>query len=98
MLGDGMESAMPGPTLLLYSRTGCHLCDEMKTIVQPLAREFSCALEEVDISTDPALETRFGHDIPVLYINDRKAFKYRLTARELRRRLRDEAGRAARAS
>jgi len=44
-------------------------------------------LEQIDISTDPELESRFGQEIPVLFVNGRKAFKYRLTAGELRRRL-----------
>jgi glutaredoxin len=76
--------------LTLYSRPGCHLCEEMKEIVYPVARELGCALAEVDISSDPALETRYGTEIPVLLVNDRKAFKYRLTERELRKRLRSE--------
>ena len=44
-------------------------------------------LAEIDISTDPALEARFGQEIPVLFVNGRKAFKYRVTAGELRRKL-----------
>ncbi|MBI3796610.1 MAG: glutaredoxin family protein [Deltaproteobacteria bacterium] len=48
-------------------------------------------LEETDISLDPELEARFGQEIPVLFINGRKAFKYRLTAGELRRRLARES-------
>ena len=44
-------------------------------------------LEKIDIFTDPELEIRFGQEIPVLFVNGRKAFKYRLTASELRRKL-----------
>jgi glutaredoxin len=79
-------------TLTLYARPGCHLCDEMKAIVHPLAGQFGCGFEEVDISGDAELETRFGLEIPVLFVNGRKAFKYRLTERELRRRLQLERG------
>lgn len=75
-------------TLRLYSRPECHLCVEMKAVVVPLAREFGAPLEEVNIETDPALEAQFGQDIPVLFINGRKAFKYRVSERELRARLR----------
>jgi glutaredoxin len=74
----------------LYSRPGCHLCDEMKVIVEALVGDFGVVLEEVDITKDPELESRYGQEIPVLEINGRKAFKYRLTERELRRRLRAE--------
>ena len=73
--------------LALYSRPGCHLCEEMKEIVYPVAREMGCTVTEIDISGDPGLEARYGTEIPVLCVNDRKAFKYRLTERELRKRL-----------
>jgi glutaredoxin len=76
--------------LTLYTRPECHLCDDMKGIVYLLARELGCVLEEVDISGDAELEGRFGTEIPVLFVNGRKAFKYRLTERELRKRLRKE--------
>jgi glutaredoxin len=75
-------------TLTLYTRPGCHLCDEMKDVVEPVARDYACTLEEIDISGDAALEGRFGQEIPVLFVDGRKAFKYHLTERELRRRLR----------
>jgi len=48
-------------------------------------------LEEIDISTDPELEIRFGQEIPVLFVNGRKAFKYRLTVSELHRKLARES-------
>jgi glutaredoxin len=76
--------------LTLYSRRGCHLCEAMKEVAAPVVRELGCTLVEVDISSDPALEARYGTEIPVLLVNDRKAFKYRLTERELRKRLRAE--------
>ncbi len=74
--------------LTLYSRPGCHLCDDMKAVVAPVARDLGYALCEVDISGQPELEARFGQEIPVLFIGDRKAFKYRLTESALRERLR----------
>lgn len=81
---------MAGGTLTLYSRAGCHLCEDMKAVVEPVAQELGWAIEAVDISGDPALEAEFGMEIPVLFVNGRKAFKYRVDARELRRRLRRE--------
>lgn len=74
--------------LTLYSRPGCHLCDDMKAIVTPVARELGGTVREVDIAGQPELESRFGQEIPVLFIGERKAFKYRLTESALRRRLR----------
>ncbi len=81
---------MVSAALTLYSRPGCHLCDEMKEILYPVARACHCTVAEVDISGDPDLEARYGTEIPVLLINGRKAFKYRLTERALRARLRAE--------
>jgi thiol-disulfide isomerase/thioredoxin len=82
--------------LQLLSRPGCHLCDEMKAVVQPLAQEVGAVLDEINIAGDPALESEYGLQIPVLLINGRKAFKYRLTERELRARLRREGGEGVR--
>jgi glutaredoxin len=88
--GDGMQTAMATVALALYTRPGCHLCDDMKAVVQPLARELGCALDEIDITGNATLEARFGNEIPVLFVDGRKAFKYRVTEPELRRRLQDE--------
>jgi glutaredoxin len=74
--------------LTIYSRPGCHLCDEMKSVVQRLVRaDASIAVEEIDISTDPDLEARYGLEIPVLLVDGRKAAKYRVTEDELTRLL-----------
>ena len=79
---------LPPGRLTLYSRPGCHLCDEMKAVVGPIAAELGWTLDEVDIAADAALEARYGSEIPVLLIDGRKAFKYRVAPRELLRRLR----------
>ena len=71
----------------IYSRPGCHLCDEMKAIVErvALAGTPSVTIEVIDISSDPDLESRYGLEIPVLLVNGKKAAKYRVTEGELRR-------------
>ena len=76
--------------LTLYSRPGCHLCDEMKALVQRVtsALQAPATIEEIDISADPALEARYGLEIPVLLIDGRKAAKYRVTEETLTRLLR----------
>jgi thiol-disulfide isomerase/thioredoxin len=73
--------------LTIYSRPGCHLCDEMKAVVQRVARSTPrpIAIEEIDISADPELEARYGVDIPVLLMDGKKIAKYRVTEDELRR-------------
>ncbi len=70
-------------TLTIYSRPGCHLCDDMKAVVRRVAERVPVTIEDVDISTDPALERRYGTEIPVLLANGKRAAKYRVTEAEL---------------
>ena len=72
-------------TLTIYSRPGCHLCDEMKAIVERVARSAPrpITIQEIDISTDPDLEARYGVEIPVLLGDGRKIAKYRITEEAL---------------
>jgi len=76
--------------LLLYTRRDCCLCEEMKSTLSQVADQVSFALEEIDVDTSPVLQEQYGNDVPVLFINGRKAFKHRLTARELEQRLKRE--------
>jgi len=78
--------------LTLYSRPGCHLCDEMKDVVKRVAQSVPLLLEEIDISTSRELEDRYGLEIPVLLVEGKKAAKYRIGEEELRRVLAARAG------
>lgn len=71
--------------LTLYSRPGCHLCDEMKATVDRVAHSVASSVEVIDISTDPELEARYGLEIPVLLVNGTKAAKIRVSEEELTR-------------
>ena len=71
--------------LTIYSRPGCHLCDEMKDLVRRVSASVPLALEEVDISGDAELERLYGTEIPVLMADGKKVAKYRIGERELRR-------------
>ena len=73
--------------LVLYSRLDCCLCNEMKTIIRQLADRIPLELEEIDVDSSADLKQTYGEEVPVLFINGRKAFKYRLTARQLSARL-----------
>lgn len=73
--------------LVLYTRAGCHLCEEAKAELAPVLLEFGVALREVDVDTDPALAARFGQDVPVLMLDDRKLAKHRIDAAQIRRAL-----------
>jgi len=75
--------------LTIYSKPGCHLCDEMKLLVHRVVAEPSDApsieIDEVDISSDRELADRYGLEIPVLLIDGKKVAKYRVSEKELRR-------------
>jgi hypothetical protein len=64
----------------------------MKAVIRSVARSVPLSLEEIDISTDPALEERFGLEIPVLMVEGKKAAKHRIAADELVRVLAGRAG------
>ena len=76
----------------LYSRPGCHLCDEMKAVVKQVGATVPLALDEINISADPELERLYGLEIPVLFVAGKKVAKYRVGEQELRRILAGRAG------
>lgn len=73
--------------LMLYTRPGCHLCEEAKTQLQPLLAEFGLNLREVNVDSDAALAARFGEEVPVVFLDGRKLAKYRVDLPALRRAL-----------
>jgi hypothetical protein len=72
--------------LTLYSKPGCHLCDEMKAVIRRVTEDKpEVSIDEIDISGDAVLADRYGAEIPVLAIDGQTVAKYRITERELRR-------------
>ncbi len=70
-----MTTIDPRPTLHVYRRTDCELCDETRLLLQAALEERATRGEslplvrEVDIDTDPSLEERFGSRLPVLSLD-----------------------------
>jgi glutaredoxin len=86
--------AAAGPReVTLYTRPGCHLCEDAKAAIRPLLREFGAALREINIENDPVLEERYGWEIPVVFIGPRKAAKHRVDAEQFRRQLQESRSR-----
>jgi glutaredoxin len=83
------------PRVRLYTRPGCHLCEEAKAEIARANCSGLFDLEEIDIDTDPRLANLYGYDIPVVTIDGAHAFKHRLTAADFRREV-DAARRARR--
>ena len=80
-------TAAPAIEVTLYTRKGCHLCDEAKAQMAPLLREFGARLREVDIDTDENLRALYDVDVPVIFLGDRKVAKHRLDLAQFRRQL-----------
>jgi glutaredoxin len=86
--------AATGPReVTLYTRPGCHLCEEAKAAIAPLLREFGAVLREMNIENDPVLEERYGWEIPVIFIGSRKAAKHRVNVEQFRRQLQESKSR-----
>jgi len=80
--------AASGPrAITLYTRPGCHLCEEAKALIESLLSEFGATLREVNIDEDEVLRQRYGTDIPVIFIGSRKAAKHRVDPVKFRRQL-----------
>jgi len=74
--------------VIVYSRPGCHLCDVVKeTLARAAANLADFRWREVNIDTDPELQRLYNDQVPVVFINGRKAFKYRMEEREFLRTL-----------
>jgi glutaredoxin len=56
----------------------------MKAAVREVTRSVSLDVEEIDVDTAPELREKYGSEVPVLFINGRKAFKYRVTVEGLK--------------
>jgi glutaredoxin len=83
-------SAQPKPMprdVVVYSRKGCHLCEIVKESLSKLERRGGFQWREVDVDTDENLRRRFTDEVPVVFIDGRKAFKYRMDEQEFLRKL-----------
>lgn len=71
----------------LYSAPECSLCGPVETLLSRVADELGLDVQKFDITQDSALEARFRTEIPVVFLDGRKAYKYRVDEAELRRRV-----------
>ncbi len=71
----------------IYSKKDCPLCDEAKAVLDRVRERVPFDLIEVDIEGDPKLFEQFKHDVPVVYVDGRKAFKHHVDEKALERRI-----------
>lgn len=77
---------------MLYTKAGCCLCHRAREILLRLQAEFDLRIDEVDITSDPALEEQYRYTIPVLVIDGRHRFEPNQIAEHYIRRALEPAG------
>ena len=75
--------------VIIYSRPGCHLCDEAKAAIQNAGCSERFSLEEINIESDNELLRKYKYDIPVVMIDGVERFRHRVDTAEFIRLIRD---------
>jgi glutaredoxin len=73
--------------VIIYSKPGCHLCDEAKEAIRSAGCADQFLLTEINIETDPELMSKYRYDIPVIAINGVETFMHRVEAAEFREKI-----------
>lgn len=73
--------------LQLYTKADCPLCDEAKKSLESLAAQFPIQIEEIDITVNLGLFTKYKALIPVLELEGKRLFVHRIEVRTLKRKL-----------
>lgn len=74
----------------MYSRPGCHLCDEAREVILGELARTPFAFEEVDISGDVRLELEYGIRIPVVLVGGQERFEIQVDPAEFSSAVRAE--------
>src|SRR5438067_7020245 len=78
---------LPVRDVVVYSRKGCHLCEIVKETLKKLERRGGFTWREIDIDSNDELRRQFTDEVPVVFIDGHKAFKYRMDGDEFLRKL-----------
>ena len=73
--------------VIVYSRPGCHLCDEAKAAIEKSNCSDHYTLEEVNIESDDELLKKYQYDIPVITVDGVEAFKHRVDPEQFKIRV-----------
>ncbi|HLN77394.1 MAG TPA: glutaredoxin family protein [Nocardioidaceae bacterium] len=72
------------PRVVLYSKPGCHLCDNAREVIAAVCAELGESFDEVDITTSEDLVHAFGEQIPVTFVDGEQHDFWRVDAKRLR--------------
>ena len=75
------------PEVVVYTKPGCHLCDVVKDMLETLQASHAFHLRVVNILEDSEANQKFKEEIPVVFINGKKAFKFYLDEEKFLKRL-----------
>ena len=75
------------PQVTLYTRAGCCLCVDAKQVIAAARERVDFDYAEIDIDGDEELSRLYNDEVPVIAINRRKAFKYKVNMNEFLKRL-----------
>jgi len=78
---------MSDPRVRLYSKPGCHLCDDARAVVERVCADLGTSYDEVDITTSPELMNAYADQIPVTFVDGRQHDFWRVDETRLRRAL-----------
>jgi glutaredoxin len=86
----GPRKQLPDWTVLMYTRQGCHLCEEAWQQLEAARRRYGFALAQADVDADPQLQRDYGDCVPVVVINGQVRFRGIINPVLLRRLLESE--------
>jgi len=73
--------------VILYTRKGCHLCEIVKESLVKLHRRGGFTWREIDVDSKPEIRHLYNDEVPVVFIDGRKEFRYRMNEQEFLRKL-----------
>lgn len=76
------------PRVVLYSKPGCHLCDQAREVIEAVCAELGEAYDEIDILSSEELGRRFGEEIPVTFVDGAQHDYWRVDPERLKAALR----------
>jgi len=84
---EGRLAVVDPRQITLYTREGCHLCEEARVAITRLLREFGATLREMDIDDDPVLHDLYTNDVPVIFVGAQIAGQHRVDVTRLKQLL-----------
>ena len=73
----------PQTQVTFYTKTGCHLCEEARDMLDDIAAQTSYELTEIDIRTNPDIFEQYRYRIPVIIVNNDTIVEGRIEYRDL---------------